>query len=158
MQSESHRRPVLSTTGELYLYNNVLTGTIPAEIGTPVLFRKFRVHQPYVVPLKFTKHHHVLFQVPFTLTVISFMARYPSLSSICDTSVGLRWPFPLSERDRSELILFLLAVIESLYLFENELSGPIPKALGSLRKLRKLHYCLGCKNTSSYSHQSSSCR
>jgi hypothetical protein len=158
MQSESHRRPVLSTTGELYLYNNVLTGTIPAEIGTPVLFRKFRVNQPYIVPLKLTKHHHVFFQVPFTLTVISFMARYPSLSSICDTLVSRRWPFPLSERDRSERILFLLAVIESLYLFENKLSGPIPKALGSLRKLRKLHYCLRCKTTSSYSHQSSSYR
>lgn len=34
---------LVRTTGELYLYNNVLTGTIPNEIGTPVLFRKFRI-------------------------------------------------------------------------------------------------------------------
>lgn len=98
---------------ELYLYDNLLTGTIPDEIGSPVLFRSI-----YLDGNQFSG------PLPETLRYLRHLGK-PKLLGWMVQGVPRRFSRP-----------FLSFFIESLYVFGNQLSGTIPN-LAPLKKMSK---------------------
>lgn len=138
-----HRSFDARTIGELYLYDNRLNGTIPEEIGSPVLLRKFTLDA-----VRDTIRHGLLtsdFSFLFIDTIFldgnDFSGSIPSSFGYLRHLGKFHFSCNLYICIRSHR-MEPISSAESLYLFGNKLEGTIPATFGWMEKLRKYSYKL----------------
>ncbi|XP_026434754.1 probable leucine-rich repeat receptor-like protein kinase At1g35710 [Papaver somniferum] len=132
----------ISNLNMLYLFNNQLSGTIPEEIGKLSLVTDVGLWKNYLtgpIPSSLSNLTNLIklniYENQFSGTIPQDIGRLRSLTYFALSTNNFVGRIPAS---LCNLTVGMLPNLQRLYLYNNQLTGPIPKQLGGCSNLLEL--------------------